>query len=199
MASSETQGNAFDNACNDDWVFNEGFSPDLTTTLGQGEPSRCRTPPSNCPSPISTRRPISAPSPIRSSSPPIRHGTARRSRCSSTAPWPTPVVYLNGEEIGVHKDGYTPFEARLTGRLKAGENLLAVTIDGSENPDIPPFGGLIDYLTYAGIYRDVWLKVPSRSRSPASRSRPRTCSPPESASASASRSTIRRTCRSPAR
>jgi len=69
------------------------------------------------------------------------------------------VVYLNGEEIVAHKDGYTPFEARLTGRLRKGENLITVKIDGSENPQIPPFGGRIDYLTYAGIYRDVWLKV----------------------------------------
>ncbi|MDE1996604.1 MAG: glycoside hydrolase family 2 protein, partial [Rhizobiaceae bacterium] len=30
------------------------------------------------------------------------------------------VVYLNGDEIIAHKDGYTPFEARLTGRLKEG-------------------------------------------------------------------------------
>lgn len=67
-------------------------------------------------------------------------------------------VSLNGEEIAAHKDGYTPFEARLTGRLKAGTNVLTVVIDGSENPEIPPFGGRIDYLTYAGIYRDVWLK-----------------------------------------
>ncbi|WP_106795879.1 glycoside hydrolase family 2 TIM barrel-domain containing protein [Rhizobium sp. H4] len=69
------------------------------------------------------------------------------------------VVYLNGEEIVAHKDGYTPFEARLTGKLLKGENLITVKIDGSENPTIPPFGGRIDYLTYAGIYRDVWLKV----------------------------------------
>ena len=67
-------------------------------------------------------------------------------------------VALNGVEIAAHKDGYTPFEARLTGRLKAGDNTLTVTIDGSENPEIPPFGAMIDYLTYAGIYRDVWLK-----------------------------------------
>ncbi|MDR3474675.1 MAG: glycoside hydrolase family 2 TIM barrel-domain containing protein [Devosia sp.] len=69
------------------------------------------------------------------------------------------VVYLNGVELVAHKDGYTPFEARLTGKLKAGDNLLTVKIDGSENPAIPPFGGRIDYLTYAGIYRDVWLQV----------------------------------------
>ncbi|MBP1851611.1 glycoside hydrolase family 2 protein [Rhizobium halophytocola] len=69
------------------------------------------------------------------------------------------VVWLNGAEIVAHKDGYTPFEARLTPHLKPGDNLLTVKIDGSENPEIPPFGGQIDYLTYAGIYRDVWLKV----------------------------------------
>ncbi len=69
------------------------------------------------------------------------------------------VVWLNGKEIASHKDGYTPFEARLTGLLTEGENLITVKIDGSENPEIPPFGGQIDYLTYAGIYRDVWLKL----------------------------------------
>ena len=71
------------------------------------------------------------------------------------------VVYLNGEEIAAHADGYTPFEARLTGRLKAGDNLVTVKIDGAENPAIPPFGGQIDYLTYAGLYRDVWLRATS--------------------------------------
>lgn len=70
-------------------------------------------------------------------------------------------VYLNGEKIAFHRDGYTPFEARLTDGLKPGDNLVTVKIDGSENPEIPPFGGMIDYLCYAGIYRDVWLKVTS--------------------------------------
>ncbi len=68
-------------------------------------------------------------------------------------------VYVNGQLICEHRDGYTPFEARLTRYLTEGENLISVSLDGSENPDIPPFGGQIDYLTYAGIYRDVWLKV----------------------------------------
>ncbi len=68
-------------------------------------------------------------------------------------------VSLNGESIATHRDGYTPFEARLTGRLRDGDNELVVVIDGSENPEIPPFGGRIDYLTYAGLYRDAWLRV----------------------------------------
>lgn len=69
------------------------------------------------------------------------------------------VVWVNGKEAGSHRDGYTPFEIRLTELLQPGDNLITVKLDGTENPEIPPFGGQIDYLTYAGIYRDVWLKV----------------------------------------
>ena len=73
-------------------------------------------------------------------------------------------VYLNGTLLTSHTDGYTPFELNLNSALKIGDNLLTVVLDGSENPQIPPFGGLIDYLTYAGIYRDVWYKsVPRKS------------------------------------
>ena len=68
-------------------------------------------------------------------------------------------VYLNGREVGGHTDGYTPFEVRLTEFLQHGGNLVTLRLDGTENRAIPPFAGRIDYLTYAGIYRDVWLKV----------------------------------------
>ena len=71
-------------------------------------------------------------------------------------------VFLNGARIASHPDGYTPFEADLTGRLRQGDNLITVRLSGAENPAIPPFGGQIDYLTYAGLYRDVWLKVTPR-------------------------------------
>ena len=68
-------------------------------------------------------------------------------------------VSLNGVGVAAHRDGYTPVLARLTDHLDKGGNRLEVVIDGSENPEIPPFGGEIDYLTYAGIYRDAWLVV----------------------------------------
>lgn len=68
-------------------------------------------------------------------------------------------VWVNGEEVVRHFDGYTPFSARLTAHLHEGDNLVTVRIDGSENPEIPPFGGRIDYLTYAGLYREVALRV----------------------------------------
>ena len=67
-------------------------------------------------------------------------------------------VYLDGVQIASHRDGYTPFTARLTG-IAPGNHVIRVDIDGSENPEIPPFGNVIDYLTYAGLYREVWLEV----------------------------------------
>ncbi|MDM7457890.1 MAG: glycoside hydrolase family 2 TIM barrel-domain containing protein, partial [Paracoccus sp. (in: a-proteobacteria)] len=68
-------------------------------------------------------------------------------------------VWVNGIQVAAHPDGYTPFIADLTEHLRSENNLVTVQIDGSENPAIPPFGAQIDYLTYAGLYRDVWLMV----------------------------------------
>lgn len=68
-------------------------------------------------------------------------------------------VYLNGELVGSHKGGYTPFAVDLTSALKPGENVLVVKVDSTERPDIPPFGYTIDYLCYGGIYRDVYLRI----------------------------------------
>ena len=69
-------------------------------------------------------------------------------------------VYLNGENIGEYLGGYTPFSFELTEKINwKGKNLLAVEVDSTERADIPPFGGLIDYLTFGGIYREVSLRV----------------------------------------
>jgi beta-galactosidase len=67
-------------------------------------------------------------------------------------------ISLDGAEIASHRDGYTPFKARLSG-LAPGEHCISVVLDGSENPQIPPFGNVIDYLTYSGLYREVWLEI----------------------------------------
>src|SRR6202522_3547783 len=69
-------------------------------------------------------------------------------------------VWLNGQRLGEYKGGYTPFSFELTPHLNfAGDNLLAVDVDSSERPDIPPFGNRIDYLTFGGIYREVSLRI----------------------------------------
>ncbi|HZR64655.1 MAG TPA: glycoside hydrolase family 2 TIM barrel-domain containing protein [Terriglobales bacterium] len=69
-------------------------------------------------------------------------------------------VWINGQRLGEYKGGYTPFSFDLTPHLDFdGENVLAVAVESSERPDIPPFGYEIDYLTFGGIYREVWLRV----------------------------------------
>ncbi len=63
-------------------------------------------------------------------------------------------------DLGEYKGGYTPFSFELTPHLDLDrENVLAVDVDSSERPDIPPFGYEIDYLTFGGIYREVSIRV----------------------------------------
>ncbi len=69
-------------------------------------------------------------------------------------------VFLNGKELAQHRCGYTAFRVEITeAAVPGGENLLSVRLDTTENPEIPPFGFVIDYLTYGGLYREVWLDV----------------------------------------
>lgn len=69
-------------------------------------------------------------------------------------------IYLNGRELTTHRCGYTGFRVEITDFAHLDrENLLAVKLDTTENPAVPPFGYVIDYLTYGGLYREVWLDV----------------------------------------
>ena len=73
-------------------------------------------------------------------------------------------VYLNGTALTQHRSGYTGFRVEITEAVTlGGENLLAVKLDTRENPQIPPFGFVVDYLTYGGLYREVWLDVREKS------------------------------------
>ncbi len=74
-------------------------------------------------------------------------------------------VYCNGTELCRHRCGYTAFTAELTEHLRFGsENLLTVKLDTRESVDQPPFGGVIDYLCFGGLYRGVSLEVTEQSR-----------------------------------
>ena len=69
-------------------------------------------------------------------------------------------VFLNGEKIGEHYSGYTAFTLDISEHLHYGEeNVLVVRVDSRENLNIPPFGNVIDYMTYGGIYREVYLEI----------------------------------------
>ena len=69
-------------------------------------------------------------------------------------------VWLNGELLAENYGGYLPFTVNLTGKLKSKEdNLLAVWVDNSDDPDYPPGQRQdnLDFSYFGGIYRDIWL------------------------------------------
>ena len=69
-------------------------------------------------------------------------------------------VFLDGRKCGEHYSGYTAFTIDLSANLKYGEdNTLTIRLDTRESLNIPPFGFVVDYMTYGGIYRDVYLEV----------------------------------------
>ena len=75
------------------------------------------------------------------------------------------IVRVNGRVAGQHRGGYTGFAVEITDLVdREGENLLTVQLDTREDPAIPPFGFVIDYLTYGGLYREVWLEATAESR-----------------------------------
>lgn len=65
-------------------------------------------------------------------------------------------VYLNGEKIGSHEGGFTPFQFEITEKIKEGENSLIVRVDNRRLPNGLPGVGF-DWLNYGGITRDVDL------------------------------------------
>ena len=69
-------------------------------------------------------------------------------------------VYINGVKIKEHDCGYTAFSVDLAPYLKwEEENVLVIRVDSRESLNQPPFGKVIDYMTYGGIYREVYLDV----------------------------------------
>ena len=74
-------------------------------------------------------------------------------------------VYVNGSFVTTHSCGYTAFTVDLTDRLVYGsENLVAVRLDSRESLNVPPFGFVIDYMTYGGLYREAYLEISEKTR-----------------------------------
>ncbi len=72
-------------------------------------------------------------------------------------------VFINGKEAGSHHCGYTAFTIDITNLVNYGaDNVVALKVNTEESQNYPPFGFVIDYLTYGGIYRDVYLEVRSK-------------------------------------
>ncbi len=59
-------------------------------------------------------------------------------------------VYVNGQEVGFRPYGYSSFEYDITPFVREGENVVAVRVDNSDQPNSRWYSG-------CGIYRHVWL------------------------------------------
>lgn len=59
-------------------------------------------------------------------------------------------VYVNGQEVGRRPYGYSSFEYDITKYLKQGQNVIAVKVDNSDQPNSRWYSG-------CGIYRHVWF------------------------------------------
>jgi beta-glucuronidase len=65
-------------------------------------------------------------------------------------------VWLNGEEIGLHEGGFTPFNFEITDRVRPGTNSLVVKVDNKRRLDAVPTVNA-DWWNYGGITRRVLL------------------------------------------
>ena len=66
-------------------------------------------------------------------------------------------IYLNGHDLGEHISIYIPIEIEITEFIKEKGNRLLVILDSKEDDHYPPFGFALDYATFGGIYREVYL------------------------------------------
>src|SRR5271155_1791932 len=63
-------------------------------------------------------------------------------------------VYLNGELVGEHEGGFTPFNFEVSSKVHDGENLLVVEVnDQRHKEDVPTV--MTDFWNYGGITRSV--------------------------------------------
>jgi beta-glucuronidase len=70
-------------------------------------------------------------------------------------------VYLNGQKLGEHGGGYTPFNFEVTSLLADGQNSLVVEVDDTRRPDGVPAPNT-DWWNYGGLTRSVKLvEVPN--------------------------------------
>ncbi len=66
------------------------------------------------------------------------------------------IVYLNGEKLGSHLGGFTPFNFEITDKIKDGDNFIVVKVDNKRLAEgVPTLN--TDWWNYGGITRDVKL------------------------------------------
>jgi beta-glucuronidase len=66
------------------------------------------------------------------------------------------IVYLNGEKLGTHTGGFTPFAFEVTGKVKPRDNFVVVKVDNKRRRDGVPTVNT-DWWNYGGLTRGVTL------------------------------------------
>lgn len=66
------------------------------------------------------------------------------------------IVYLNGEKVGEHQGGFTPFNIEITGKLKSKDNFIVVKADNRRSREFVPTVNT-DWWNYGGITRSVCI------------------------------------------
>ncbi|MBI5727618.1 MAG: beta-glucuronidase [Ignavibacteriales bacterium] len=66
------------------------------------------------------------------------------------------IVYLNGEKLGEHEGGFTPFGFDVTGKLLAKDNFVVVKVDNRVSLETIPMVNT-DWWNYGGITRSVGI------------------------------------------
>jgi beta-glucuronidase len=65
-------------------------------------------------------------------------------------------VYLNGESLGEHEGGFTPFNFEITDGVRDGDNFVVVEVNNARRADgVPALN--TDWWNYGGLTRDVTL------------------------------------------
>lgn len=79
-------------------------------------------------------------------------------------------VYINGDFVGSHKGGYTPFTIDITEFIKTKNSIVLRVEDPSKNNEIPrgkqfwkKEPGLIFYPRVSGIWQTVWIEAVNKS------------------------------------
>ncbi len=148
---------------NDGWLFTPQFTPELCEEFYDGPPLEAvRLPHTVATLPYNYcneqayqlvsgyRKEFTAPSDWR----------GRRVLLTFGAVGHDATVWCNGQQVARHRCGYTAFTIDLSDILcYGGLNVVALRCDSRESLDQPPFGHVIDYLTYGGLYRGVTLEV----------------------------------------
>ena len=142
-------------AFNNDWLFTEDFNKGFDNAIPVRLPHTVKEIPYNYADPTSYqmvcgyKREFEVTEDMLGKSLVLRFDGAAHEAC----------VYCNGSFVAKHACAYTAFTADISEYVIFGKNTVTVKLDTRESLNIPPFGFVVDYLCYGGLYREVTLQI----------------------------------------